>query len=147
MVPRTLTRVPRAKPDIRLLVWLVPVLLAAVAVVVVGSWLVRGPAFVDRITIVNDTGFDVNVDVAGSDGRVVGLKYVLAGETAVVRDVIDQGETWEFQFSYGGTDAGTLRRDRTSLERNDWRVVIPQAVEDRLTAAGHAPAPREGRGS
>jgi hypothetical protein len=142
MTPRTLTRPPRARPDVRWLLWVVPVLVAGIGVVLVGSWLFRGPEFVDEITIVNDTPFDVNVDVAGSDGRVLGLKYVLAGETAVVHDVADQGDTWDFQFSYGGTDAGTLRRGRSTLERDDWAIEVPQEVADVLERNGHEPAER-----
>ncbi|MGH8983357.1 MAG: hypothetical protein ACRDY6_05715 [Acidimicrobiia bacterium] len=121
-----------------------PVVVAGVTVVLVGSWLFRGPAFIDRVTIVNDTAFDVNVDVAGSDGRVLGLEYVTAGETTVVRDVIDQGGTWEFRFSYGGTDAGTLLRNRSALERSNWTVEVPQEVEDRLETAGYTPPPPRG---
>jgi hypothetical protein len=142
VTPRTLTRPSPARPDVRWLIWVVPVLGAAATLILVGSWLFRGPAFIDRVTIVNDTAFPVNVDVAGADGRKLALKYVSAGETAVVRDVIDQGDTWEFQFTYGGTDAGTLRRDRARLERDDWTVEVPQEVADRLETAGHTPPPR-----
>jgi hypothetical protein len=141
MTPPTITRPPRARPDLKWLVWIVPVLVAGAIVVAVGGRLFQGPEFVDQLTIVNDTAFDVDVDVAGSDGRVLGLKYVSAGETALVRDVIDQGDTWEFQFSYGGTDAGTLRRDRAALERSDWTVEVPATVADELEAAGHQPPP------
>ncbi|MGQ0431524.1 MAG: hypothetical protein ACT452_03840 [Microthrixaceae bacterium] len=109
--------------------------------ILVLSWMVRGPDFVDRVTIANPTAFDVDVNVAGSDGALLDLAYVIAGETKVVRGVIDQGDVWIFHFSYGGTDAGKLRLDRTRLERSGWRVEIPEAVADRLDAAGHERSP------
>jgi hypothetical protein len=120
-------------------VWYLPIVLAGVAVTFLLSWLLRGPDFVDRVTIANPTAFDVDVDVAGSDGGLLDLYYVEAGTTAVVRDVIDQEDTWTFHLSYGGTDAGTLRLDRARLAQSGWRVEIPQAVENRLEGAGHEP--------
>ncbi|MGH9013484.1 MAG: hypothetical protein ACRDZ1_06060 [Acidimicrobiia bacterium] len=118
-----------------------PAVLGGVVVILLLSWLVRGPDFVDRVTIANRTALDVDVNVAGSDGGLLDLTYIAAGETKSVRDVIDQGDIWVFHFSYGGTDAGTLRLDRTRLAQNGWRVEIPEAVADRLDAAGHEPPP------
>lgn len=138
-MPETLIRVPRPRPVVRQVARIVPLILLSVVAVVVVSWLLRGPAFVDRVTIGNPTAFDVDVDVAGADGRLLDLRYVTAGETVVVRDVIDQGDVWIFHFSYGGTDAGTLRMERPRLEQDDWTVAIPAVVENRLEAAGHEP--------
>jgi hypothetical protein len=101
----------------------------------------RGPQFVDRVTIENPTRFDVEVDVAGADGRVLGLSQVLAGRTKTIRDVIDQGKVWTFSFSHAGTDAASLEIDRAALDRNDWKVEIPPEVARRLEAAGYEPRP------
>jgi hypothetical protein len=139
VTPQTLTRAPRSRPAVGRIVWYLPIVLAGVAVTFLLSWLLRGPDFVDRVTIANPTAFDVDVDVAGSDGGLLDLYYVEAGTTAVVRDVIDQEDTWTFHLSYGGTDAGTLRLDRARLAQSGWRVEIPQAVENRLEGAGHEP--------
>lgn len=141
MTPQTLTRACRSRPAIGRVAWSVPAVLGGVVVILLLSWLVRGPDFVDRVTIANRTAFDVDVNVAGSDGGLLDLTYIIAGETKAVRDVIDQGDIWVFHFSYGGTDAGTLRLDRTGLAQNGWRVAIPEAVADRLDAAGHEPPP------
>lgn len=143
MTPQTLTRAPRSRPAVGRIVWYLPVVLAGVAVTFLLSWLLRGPDFVDRVTIANPTAFDVDVDVAGSDGGLLDLYYVEAGKTAVVRDVIDQGDTWTFHFSYGGTDAGAVLFDRAVLAQSDWRVEIPGFVADGLADAGHEPALRE----
>lgn len=141
MTPQTLTRAPRSRPAIGRVARSVPAVLGGVVVILLLSWLVRGPDFVDRVTIANRTALDVDVNVAGSDGGLLDLTYIAAGETKSVRDVIDQGDIWVFHFSYGGTDAGTLRLDRTRLAQNGWRVEIPEAVADRLDAAGHEPPP------
>jgi hypothetical protein len=115
--------------------------LVSVAVISVLSWVVRGPAFVDQMTITNPTAFDVDVDVAGEDRRRLNLAYVDSGGSVVVRDVIDQGDTWILRFSYGGTHAGSLRVDRATLARDGWRVAIPARVEMRLDAAGYPRPP------
>jgi hypothetical protein len=141
LTPETLTRAPRSRPAVGRVARSVPAVLGGVVVILLLSWLVRGPDFVDRVTIANRTAFDVDVNVAGSDGSRLELTYVTAGETKAVRDVIDQGDIWVFHFSYGGTDAGTLRLDRTTLAQNGWRADIPDAVEDRLDSAGHEPPP------
>jgi len=140
MEPQTLTRAPQSRPALDGVVRAIPLVLGGAVVILVLSWLVRGPEFVDRVTIANQTAFYVDVDVAGSDGRVLALTYVPAGDTKAVRGVIDQGDVWVFRFSYGGTDAGTLRLERTRLEQRDWKVEIPEEVAERLDRAGHEPS-------
>jgi hypothetical protein len=141
LTPQTLTRAPRSRPAVGRIARSVPAVIGGVVVILLLSWLVRGPDFVDRVTIANRTAFDVDVNVAGADGSRLDLTYVTAGETKAVRDVIDKGDVWIFHFSYGRTDAGTLRLDRTRLTQSGWRVEIPAAVEDRLDEAGHEPPP------
>jgi hypothetical protein len=134
--PQTLTRVPRSRPAVGRIVAYLGIALAGIAMIALLSWIVRGPAFVERVTIANPTRYDFNVDVAASDGRRLDLAYVEAGGSVAVRDVIEQGDTWTFRFSYGGTEAGSVSVDRARLERGDWIVEIPPRVEMRLDAAG-----------
>jgi hypothetical protein len=145
LTPQTLMRRPRSRPRAARIARFLPIVLIGVALTLLLSWALHGPDFVDRITVANPNAFDVDVDVAGSDGRLLDLKYVTAGKTAVVHDVIDQGDTWTFHFSFGGTDAGTLRVDRATLANTGWSVEIPKEVQTRLEAAGHESAPRIAR--
>jgi hypothetical protein len=135
--PQTLTRAPKSRPAVGRIAAYVVLALAGVAIIAMLSWVVRGPAFVERVTIANPTRYDVNVDVAASDGRRLDLGYVEAGGSLAVRGVIDQGDDWTFRFSYGRTAAGTVRVDRARLERGDWTVEIPPRVEQRLDATGY----------
>jgi len=110
------------------------VLIAAVA------WALRSPTFTDQVEVVNDTPYSVNVDVHGERGRI-GLGAVPAGETMAISDVLDQGSTWTFEFSYGAVeDAGELQVTRDDLEANNWTIEIPSDVTDRLERAGIAPS-------
>ena len=110
------------------------VLIAAVA------YALRSPTFADQVNVVNDTEYSVNVDVVGEKGRI-GLGAVPAGETMILSDVLDQGSTWTFEFSYSDVaDAGTLEVTRDDLEANDWTVEIPDSVAQRLEREGIAPS-------
>jgi hypothetical protein len=120
----------------------VAAVIATAVFVLVGSWVVRGPDFVDRLVVENPTRFDVDVDVAGTDGRVLELTQVLAGRTKTVRDVIDQGRSWTVTFSYAGTEAGAVEIDRARLEDDGWRIEVPAEVEQELESAGYEPRAR-----
>jgi hypothetical protein len=60
-------------------------------------------AFVDEVTIVNDTTYSANVDVIGRtrDGWL-GLTTAGPNSTRTVEEVIDQGEVCIFRFDYVG---------------------------------------------
>jgi hypothetical protein len=137
--PQTLTRVPKSRPAVGRIVAYLGLALAGIAVIAMLAWILRAPAFVDRVTVSNSTRYDINVDVAASDGRRLDLAYVEAGGSVAVRGVVDQGDRWTFRFSYGGTEAGRVSVDRARLERGDWTVEIPPRVEMRLDAAGYEP--------
>jgi hypothetical protein len=115
-------------------------LLAVLAFVALAGAM-RGPAFVDEVTVVNESPFDVHVEVRSPDGPVLGLGTVPRGREIGYTSVVDQGETWSFSFSSGGEDGGTVDVPRSSLERDGWQLTIPATTTSRLERAGLPEAP------
>lgn len=101
----------------------------------------RGPAFVDEIAVVNESPFDVHVDVRSGDGPVLGLGTVPRGRSTRFTSVLDQGDTWSFALRAGGEDGGTVEVPRSSLERDGWTLTIPATVTARLERSGLPPSP------
>ena len=95
----------------------------------------RLPAYVDQITIDNPHAWDVNTDVTDRerDGWV-GIGAVDRDTEHTFHSVIDQGDTWIFDFAYAGEHA-ELRVSRHQLEQDDWRVTVPDELIDRLRSA------------
>jgi hypothetical protein len=121
----------------------VVVVIAALAMIALGLWLVRDPDFVDRVEVKNSTGYDLNIDVTGSD-RDGWLPISVAtggGNVTNTDDVVDQGETWIFRFAYASYPAGELRLSRSQLDKENWRVVVPDSVAKRLQNQGVLPGP------
>jgi hypothetical protein len=108
----------------------------------VATWrATRGPTFVPEVKIVNESDYPVLVEV--SDGTTQSEMEVItaaAGTTTVAQEVIDQGDTWAFRFSYLGEVGARPTLDRVQLERDHWRVTIPRTVNDAM-AAHHLSAP------
>ncbi len=109
------------------------VLLAAVIA------LLADPDRVD-VTIENPTSFDVDVGLRSADG---GNRHALGtvdpGSSKSLSSVIDQGERWLFEFSYGGVDAPPLEVSRDVVTKGT--VVVPGVVEELFVAAGLSPPP------
>jgi hypothetical protein len=114
--------------------------LALVAILAVVAAM-RPPPFVDGVTVVNDSPFDVHVDVRPPDGPALGLGTVPRDREIDFGAVLDQGETWSFTFTSGGEDGGSVDVTRGALERDGWRLTIPATTASRLDRAGLAPAP------
>lgn len=118
------------------------VIVAAVAIIFIGlSRLLASPPFVDRLTFVNPTEYDLDIEV--TDGRREGWLAVgtaRKNKTTTMEDTIDQGEVWTFRFAAQGQDGGELRISRTQLERDRWAVQIPAQISATLRKKG-APAP------
>lgn len=100
------------------------------------------PSFIDRITFVNESEYDISIDVTTSsrDGWLsVGTAQRRA--TSAHEEVIDQGGVWIFRFAAQGEAAGELRMTRADLEDADWTVRIPDRVREELRAKGAPPTP------
>ena len=116
------------------------VVLALLALVALAAAM-RPPTFVDEVTVVNESPFDVHVEVRRPGGPVLGLGTVPRDREIRYTSVLDQGDTWSFVFSSGGEDGGTVEVPRRSLERDGWRLTIPATTTTRLERAGLPPAP------
>jgi hypothetical protein len=112
-----------------------------VAVVMVLGSCSGPPPTVERIAIVNATGYDLDVHVTDRDREGwLPVAIVEARTEDVAQEVIDQGEEWIFRFVHWGDPVGELSLTRAELERNGWRVEVPAEVEERLQQLGRPEA-------
>lgn len=126
--------------------WSAPV--AVVVIVVLGlvlSQLLRVlevPSHVERVSFENPTVYDLDVEVTdrARDGWV-GMGTAVGGATTKMEEILDQGDTWIFRFSGQGRDGGELQLTRRQLERDGWKVTIPEEIGDTLKAQGAQPPP------
>jgi len=98
-------------------------------------------SFVESVVIVNDTVYSPRVEVRGREEGWLALTTVRPEDTTEVRHVIDQGDTWIFRFTYTLYDPVDLELSRTELEESDWRVEVPDELEQSLRAEGVPPPP------
>jgi hypothetical protein len=124
---------------------LVVVLAGAIAVAAfVGiQAMLRGPEFVDRVSVVNETPYLVDIEVT-DDARDGWLELgpVSPGETHNFGSVVDQGDEWIFHITTGPHDGGEYSATKAELERGRWVVAIPRHVQARLEAEGAVPRQR-----
>ncbi len=93
------------------------------------------PRFVARVEIANRTAYPAGVKVRGSTGGWLNLTTVRAGATEEVREVLDQGPSWTFRFGYSDV-AVEVTVDREALADANWRVEVPEELEERLRDQG-----------
>ena len=93
-----------------------------------------------ELVVENPTAYDVNVDVRPADGgNRLGLGTVGADASRPFSRVIDQGERWLVEFSYGGVDATPIQVSRDTITSGS--VVVPESVEAEFRDAGLAAPP------
>ena len=131
----------RRRRDPRQRVGLAAATLLGVSALATLVWAMRAPATVDEVTIVNDTPYDVHVDVRGPGGPVLGLGTVPRGRSISFTTVLDQGDRWSFTFTAGGRDGGTVEVSRDDLEREGWTLAVPATVASRLEGTDLPPSP------
>jgi hypothetical protein len=118
---------------------LVDVMVAAAVALTVTAVAVDSPSRAPDITVDNETAYDLTIKVsdrAGDDW--MGFALVNARSEVVVRAPIDHGSSWIFSFGAGGE----YSIDRADLEQAGWRMRVPEAVGERLAAAGVTPSPQ-----
>jgi len=99
-------------------------------------------AFIDEVTIVNDTEYSANVDVSdGTRDAWLGLTTVQPQSTTTIEDVIDQGEMWVVRFDYVGKYQEEVEISRRDLEQDDWTIEVPSSFEQRLRDLDVPPPP------
>lgn len=145
MNPPTVVRPDTSKPAhhrLGIAVAVVVVVLAAAVGLTTIVGMSSGPRTVPRITFENPTAYAIDIEVRpGGGGGWTSAGSVRQNSTAVVSEVIDQGDVWEFRFDSQGQSGGELRLSRTELEAAGWRVSIPAEVGARLARAGAPPNP------
>ena len=100
------------------------------------------PENVDELTIENGTDYHLNIEVSDAEGKSwLGVGTVEADSTKAFSRVIDQGEVWLFRFHGQGRLGGELQVDRSQLEGDGWRLVVPESVADELREQGALPPP------
>ena len=98
-------------------------------------------AFVDHVTIVNDSDYPVRVEVSGAErDRWLVLTTTPKHSQDRVADFIDQGELWTFRLDYLGRYQQEVEVTEQELQRADWRFEVPESFEEALRARG-VPAP------
>lgn len=133
--PPAYQAVPKRRPFVRKLA------VAALLVLCPAFASCSGPRFVERVTFVNSTLYDLDVDVTDAKRDVwLDVGHVGRETETTTEQVLDQGETWIFRFRHEGRDAGELQVSRQDLQRNGWRVAIPQSVAERLRELGAEPS-------
>jgi hypothetical protein len=100
----------------------------------------RGPELVDRVRVVNETPYLLDVEVTdNAHGGWLKLGPVSPGETHNFGSVVDQGDEWIFHITTGPYDGGEFSVRKAELERGLWDVAIPGHVQARLEAEGAVP--------
>ena len=121
--------------------WIAIAIGAALVVLGVARTLSDTPT--QTLSLVNDTEFEVSIDVrsAGAGGWTLLVTLEPDGK-ATVDEVADQGATWEFRFSSADVSAGTSQMTRDELRADGWVVEVPEQAADRLKARDVPAAPR-----
>lgn len=97
---------------------------------------------VDRVTIVNRTPFDVDVQLSDAKKETWLILSRAGRESSTVSELVrDVGPTWVFRFHYGGRDVGEVTIERDELRRARWRLEVPSDVADRMRELGFEPPP------
>ena len=122
--------------------FLAAVAVCAVAVGLLGPRLLGGPAFVDEVSIVNPSEYDVHVEVSGGgEEGWMSITTATKRSTTAAQAVIDQGATWVFRFSTQGRAGGEVRISRADLRRDGWTVRVPDTVVDGFRRQGVPASP------
>jgi hypothetical protein len=120
----------------------VAIVVSAALALSVGSFVVREPALVDKVSVTNPSEYDIGVQVSSGDrDRWMAITTAARRSTTTTVAVIDQLEVWVFRFRAQGRDGGDLRITRHDLDQAGWAVTVPDDVIRHLRDAGAPPPP------
>jgi hypothetical protein len=113
-----------------------------IAAHLLSTLLLSSPSHVGQVTLDNQTGYDVRVDLGGfGSDSLVGLGTVTQHCQQTFHEVLDPGTTWTFVVGAQGQRGGAVTVTRAELEAAGWRVTIPAEIGNTLAAAGAPPTP------
>jgi hypothetical protein len=121
------TVLPPPVRNARNLRWVGPtlVILFAAVLMALAAHLVREPATVDQVTVVNPVEQGVDVDVKEPGGSWLPLAAIEPKSTTTVDDVYDVGGSWIIRYSTSGEVFSEVRRSHDDLEHAHWRLTVP----------------------
>jgi hypothetical protein len=130
----------RERTRARINAWVpIAVIASLIAIALLAPSIQPGP-FVSRVTVVNNSAYAFDVDVAGAkaDDWML-LEIATANASTSVGTVFDQGSTWTFRFTVQGRVLGTVVESRADLANAGWRVSVPAQYADVLRRDGVVP--------
>jgi hypothetical protein len=89
----------------------------------------------------NDTDWDLTLVVQSGEDSVMPLMTLGAERSREITEVIVPGDTWRFIWRFAGDDVGTSVVPHDELEREGFKLVVPDEVADELRARGAPPSP------
>ena len=130
-------RVRRHHPAVRRAAVIIAIGAAAMMLAVaVDDVLFANPTFVHRVTVVNETPYDIEVRASRAGGAgTIGLGVARQHCDTPFEQVIDLGPVWELQLHTQGVAADAITVSRSGGTDDNWTVHIPAAVGDDLRAA------------
>jgi hypothetical protein len=126
-------------------IWAVGAAVVAVMMVVLVTWLEGGPHKIARVSVTNDTPYDLTIELRGRpEGPITPLGSVPAKHSFDFPDVFDQGPTWQVHVVSQGQVGADLSISRAELAAHGWRLGFGADVTARLRQAGLQPSPGSG---
>jgi len=133
---------PRPTPvqSRRLLTVIVGIAAGVAAFMAVASAL-RLPPHIGTVVMSNPHEWHVDVQVTSPHRKgSLPMGCVERNTTKSFGEVLDHGDTWVFQFSYGEVGGGRLVTSRSDLQRAQWKITIPDECAQRMHKAGASPS-------
>ncbi len=124
----TLTRPSSLRPSVNQAVGVTVAAVIAVLAMAAVLAFVRGPDFIDHLTIDNRSNLEVHVAARAADDTELGLAVVDADQRIRIDEVLDQGDVWRFPLTRGRADLGVIKMTRAELADAGWNLVIPASL-------------------